>query len=736
MKKKEKKILQNIKYTNSMTKLTEFSKKINNFIINNKNIIRNNKNISIPKSLIILQNLKKYSITKERYNIYIINSIIFDQKSHIVTEFKNYLLWDESSEFLKRFYNLYESFDRLPSISQYYEIYTLFAPKYFGLESPLIIIMNDWTKKKKNYLEYIEDKEDKKKNKEYIEKNTNFKNIINNNLICSESSQVNSKKTIELTKYDNVDSFFIKENNDLNFIEKYKSNNISNKKDISLSKIMEDLSSNYSIYISNAYNVKKNEEIKLKNYYDKNLIIKNKNKINKKNKNINLSDKVLFSFTNLYKNRNKIINNQKYSKRYYYGTSNNSTSKNKKSYIYEKNKENKKEKKDSKIQINMHLNDVKHNNIKNKNKTNNNNLQITMNNFTRNKTSLKDKKDNVKKHALTNTNTNINVTSYNNSTNNSLSKNKIRKQKIKKLYLRNLKIITQNSNINGQKVKRRASNTIDRNQNENTNNNSKNRKSNLIRLLTCKDGKYKNYLLNGNIIIFKNFNSYRYMKPNNNQNNFEPFSNKINKLIKEKRITTSTNSFSNNNKKNQNSKKEKNQKNKINTNIRNFILLNKKMSNGNLIRNLVLTQFHSRKEIMNKKKKFNVNHKKVFSLTKNMTSRNSSLKSKKKISFNGNSNKRLNESLNINPYKKELNKINLNFNFNINFNIDVNKNRKKRYLFSHKNNGFLTQRNQIIKINNNNNKSKCKDGENLIKKNPINLLIRNKDYNLGLKKNI
>ena len=128
------------------------------------------------------------------------------------------------------------------------------------------------------------------------------------------------------------------------------------------------------------------------------------------------------------------------------------------------------------------------------------------------------------------------------------------------------------------------------------------------------------------------------MKPNNNQNNFEPFSNKINKLIKEKRITTSTNSFSNNNKKNQNSKKEKNQKNKINTNIRNFILLNKKMSNGNLIRNLVLTQFHCQKEIMNKKKKFNVNHKKVFSLTKNMTSRNSSLQSKKKISFNGNSN--------------------------------------------------------------------------------------------------
>ena len=742
MKKKEIFLNQNsIKSIDSITKKREFNKTIIKCYSNNRNSLINNKSHSTRILSIIFKNLKKYSTTKLKYNTYIINSIIFDQKNHIVAEFKNYLLWDESSEFLKRFYHQIESFDRLPSITQYYETYTLFAPKYFGLEGPLILIMNEWTKKKRKYLEYLEDKEDKKKNKDNYHYNYNFKNIINTNLTFSETKSKHSKKTLELTKYENVDSFFIKENNDLDLIENNQKNNLSHKTDISLSKIMEDLSSNYSIFISNNCGLKKNEDNKSKNNFNKKPRISCKNKINKKNHNINYSDKVLFSFTNLYKNRNKKITGKIYSKKYHYGTTNNSISKNKKSYIYEKNKENKKDIKDkNKIQINIHLNDI-NNKIKNKFKSQNNNLQITMNNFTRNKTSLKDKKDNIKKHALTNTNaytntnTNINnLTSYNNSPNNSLSKNKIRNEKIKKLYLRNLKIFIQSSNFNIQKVNRPISNTIDKNQNEN--NNINNKKINCVKMLTCKNGKYKNYLLNGNIINFKNVNSYRYIKPNNNQNSYEP-SNKINKLIKEKRIITNTNSFSNNKQKNNNSK---NANKKIKNNIRNFILLNKKMSNRNLIRNLVLSQFHSRKEIMNKRnKQFNNNNiKNILSQTKNMTSRNSaSLKTGKRFSFNEKTKKRLNESLNIIHNKKDLNKINLNFNFNINFNIDVNK--KKKNLLSHKNNlGFITQRNPISKLYNNINlnKYKSKDGESSIKKNTIFLLLKNmkKDYNLGLKK--
>ena len=738
-------------------KLKEFSKAITKYDSkNNSNsfIKINNKIISnkISFSSIISKNLKKYSITKKNYCIFIINSLILDQKIHIVTEFKNYLLWDESSEFLKRFYRGKESVDRLPNISQYYEIYTLFSPVYFGLEGPLVIIMNGWTRRKRNYLEYIEDKEEEDEKKKNIENNFNFKKILDSKLINSEASDMNdknSKKTIELTKYDNIDSFFIKDNNiSLSENLKEKEKNIYDEKDISLSKIMDNLSSNYSIYIANTYNNKKNEENKMKNNTKK--IKKQKEKERKKEihkiyKNIILSDKVLLSSTNLYKNRNKKFNFQNNSKKSQYGTSNSSPSKVKRSYN-EKNRESKL--KDNNINnkskykiINMPLIDVKK--IKNTNKFNSqrNNLQITVNNFTQNKTNTKDKKgkDNIKNYALTNINinnpnniNNININSYvyNNSGNNSISKLKIKKEKSKRLYFRNLKIYTQK---NKDKEKSPISNTIDANSNQNDYiNNMKKSKFNFTRLQTNRDAKFKKYLLNSNITNLKNFYSHKFVKPNNTQINCDPFAYKMNKLMKEKKLS-STNSFSNKHKNNINNNNSKKEKKSIKNKLSNFLLLNKKLSNSNLIRNLVLIQFHSKKEIVHKTNTDTLHHKEISSLNKhnNNKNRNNSLLSKKRM---GISNKRLNESLSIKPYKKELNKINLNFNFNINFNIDINK--KRKYMISHKNSiGLFTQRNPIIK-GNKVNKSKSKGMDNSHKKNVFNSLIKNmkNDYNLRTKK--
>ena len=41
------------------------------------------------------------------------------------TEFKNNLIWNETSEFLKRYYKKKETIERIPKISEYYET----APK-------------------------------------------------------------------------------------------------------------------------------------------------------------------------------------------------------------------------------------------------------------------------------------------------------------------------------------------------------------------------------------------------------------------------------------------------------------------------------------------------------------------------------------------------------------------------------------------------------------------------------
>lgn len=107
-----------------------------------------------------IHTLTKYNPTPSTYNTKIINDIIHDERKHIVCLFKNFLFWDETSDFLKRFYFLFESVNRLPQITDYYETYTLFPPVYFAFED-IIKILNKNTKRKKKYLEMIEENEDK-----------------------------------------------------------------------------------------------------------------------------------------------------------------------------------------------------------------------------------------------------------------------------------------------------------------------------------------------------------------------------------------------------------------------------------------------------------------------------------------------------------------------------------------------------------------------------------------------
>ena len=137
---------------------------------NNNNIISNNSPLIKTKKLIINNNLQKYNTSITKYNVYIINAIIFDQRNHIVTLFKNYLLWDETSEFLKRYYRKKDNSSRLPKIAEYYEKYTLITPNYFGNEGLIIIIMIKFMKRKKKYFKYLEEKEDEE---DKIKKNNN-----------------------------------------------------------------------------------------------------------------------------------------------------------------------------------------------------------------------------------------------------------------------------------------------------------------------------------------------------------------------------------------------------------------------------------------------------------------------------------------------------------------------------------------------------------------------------------
>jgi len=52
--------------------------------------------------LLLQYNLLKHSSTIEEYHLKVANDLIFDEKKRIVSLFKDYLLIDEVSDFLKR----------------------------------------------------------------------------------------------------------------------------------------------------------------------------------------------------------------------------------------------------------------------------------------------------------------------------------------------------------------------------------------------------------------------------------------------------------------------------------------------------------------------------------------------------------------------------------------------------------------------------------------------------------
>ena len=277
-----------------MNKSTKISTQLNDF-----QKLENQPLTSIVLYKITFKNLKKYTTTKRAYNKFIINSMIFDRRIHKVAVFKNNLLWDESSEFLKRFYKKKESKERIPKISEYYEKYTLFPPVYFGLEGLIVIIMNKWTKKKKNYLEYVEDHEEDKKK---IKTKESFEPLINssslNNITSSNKSFI-SKNTLELTKFENESKKSLMNKNKNDNKNKNHANNGKNKIDnLSFSDIMDDLSSNYSVIINtdrinydnkDIHNLKEQQKIKKLSNKDidktRNLFYLNKKTLNISNNN-------------------------------------------------------------------------------------------------------------------------------------------------------------------------------------------------------------------------------------------------------------------------------------------------------------------------------------------------------------------------------------------------------------------------------------------------------------------
>ena len=129
---------------------------------------------------------KKYSKLPLTYDSNIIDNIIYNEKSHIVAEFKDRLIVDDTGEFLKRYYRLDESEIRLPKFYEYYELYSKIFPNYTAFNEGKYLYQN--IQRKQRMIDLQEKMElEERKNKEKIYESSSYSDTKENNVFNTDA---------------------------------------------------------------------------------------------------------------------------------------------------------------------------------------------------------------------------------------------------------------------------------------------------------------------------------------------------------------------------------------------------------------------------------------------------------------------------------------------------------------------------------------------------------------------
>ena len=104
-------------------------------------------------------NNKSTNSSNKNNSIKTINEIICNESTHIVAEFKDYLISGDYSEFLQKIYNLNECKECLPKIFEYYESCSVIFPNYVILPESKYIYKN--IQRKQRVIDNQQDLEEK-----------------------------------------------------------------------------------------------------------------------------------------------------------------------------------------------------------------------------------------------------------------------------------------------------------------------------------------------------------------------------------------------------------------------------------------------------------------------------------------------------------------------------------------------------------------------------------------------
>ena len=74
--------------------------------------------------------IKRYNKPLSYHDVKIINDILYNEKTHYVEQFKEYLIYEDYNEFLKRYYKAFDINIKLPKILNFYEKYSKIYANY------------------------------------------------------------------------------------------------------------------------------------------------------------------------------------------------------------------------------------------------------------------------------------------------------------------------------------------------------------------------------------------------------------------------------------------------------------------------------------------------------------------------------------------------------------------------------------------------------------------------------
>ena len=190
---------------------------------------------------------KKYLIKKYDYPIYfhdikVINDIIFNEKTHFVETFKEYLIYDDIKEFLFKFYSKKKIIKKLSKIVNFYVRFSKIYANYIIIPENKYMYKN--IKRKQKMIDQIQNNDNNESNKNSFSNIIFTKNAINSINSVTKSIYNNNSDSVNLSNqsYNSINKLINqltkeeekgkkKDNVDKNICKKYfknKSNNNEN----------------------------------------------------------------------------------------------------------------------------------------------------------------------------------------------------------------------------------------------------------------------------------------------------------------------------------------------------------------------------------------------------------------------------------------------------------------------------------------------------------------------------